>query len=137
LSAKSSGINLQEDKVDIDKLLDTAKTLRPLYGVRDCHTGSNPSINIADPENEVSGEGHKISILYAAGALLGNVEFKITSTCSMNSLETIMDEIPTKIPGVTSPFLFFGMELPSFAWHIEDIAAFSVNYLHFGAPCVQ
>ena len=38
------------------------------------------------------------------------------------------------IPGVTSPYLYFGMWRALFAWHTEDLDLYSVNYLHFGAP---
>ena len=37
------------------------------------------------------------------------------------------------VPGVTSPYLYFGSWRAFFAWHTEDLDLHSVNYLHCGA----
>lgn len=42
--------------------------------------------------------------------------------------------IGARIPGVTSPYLYWGSWRSLFAWHTEDYDLYSVNYLHYGAP---
>lgn len=50
------------------------------------------------------------------------------------NLENKLNELPVKIPGVNSAYLYFGMWKSSFAWHLEDVDLYSINYIHFGAP---
>jgi histone demethylase JARID1 len=38
--------------------------------------------------------------------------------------------------GITVPWLYFGMTMSAFCWHVEDHNFYSVNYHHFGAPKV-
>ncbi|KAL0569180.1 hypothetical protein V5O48_012788 [Marasmius crinis-equi] len=39
-----------------------------------------------------------------------------------------------RLPGVTTPYLYWGMWRATFAWHVEDMDLFSIDYMHFGAP---
>eukprot|EP01102_Stenamoeba_stenopodia_P007903 TRINITY_DN222_c0_g5_i4.p1 TRINITY_DN222_c0_g5~~TRINITY_DN222_c0_g5_i4.p1 ORF type:complete len:340 (+),score=62.52 TRINITY_DN222_c0_g5_i4:358-1377(+) len=52
----------------------------------------------------------------------------------LNNLDTILKLIDVPIPGVNSPYLYFGMWKSVFACHTEDMDLYSVNYLHFGYP---
>ncbi|RKP09180.1 JmjC domain, hydroxylase-domain-containing protein, partial [Thamnocephalis sphaerospora] len=49
-------------------------------------------------------------------------------------LENLLDRLPVTMPGVNTPYLYFGMWKATFAWHVEDMDLFSINYIHFGAP---
>ena len=49
----------------------------------------------------------------------------------------LMDQQDVKyggIPGVTTPYLYFGMWASVFCAHTEDMNLLSINYLHAGAP---
>jgi hypothetical protein len=57
---------------------------------------------------------------------------------SVGALDTLLSRTlraaGARIPGVTSPYLYFGAWRALFAWHTEDLDLYSVNYLHYGAP---
>lgn len=50
------------------------------------------------------------------------------------NLPNLLDVMNQKIPGVNTAYLYLGMWKASFAWHVEDMDLYSINYLHFGAP---
>lgn len=47
---------------------------------------------------------------------------------------SLLQTVHYKIPGVTCPWLYFGMLFSSFCWHTEDNYFAAVNYQHFGDP---
>ncbi|GMK54594.1 hypothetical protein CspeluHIS016_0111800 [Cutaneotrichosporon spelunceum] len=49
-------------------------------------------------------------------------------------LPNLLQRIKDKLPGVNTPYLYFGMWRAAFSWHVEDMDLFSINYIHFGAP---
>lgn len=55
-------------------------------------------------------------------------------------LELLLSDQPDDhqggIPGVTTPYLYFGMWASVFCAHTEDMNLLSINYLHAGAPKV-
>lgn len=50
------------------------------------------------------------------------------------NLPNLLNRLPQKLPGVNSPYLYFGMYRAAFSWHVEDMDLYSINYIHFGAP---
>lgn len=48
-------------------------------------------------------------------------------------LSRLLPSSSNGLPGVNTPYLYFGMWRATFAWHVEDMDLFSINYIHFGA----
>lgn len=57
-----------------------------------------------------------------------------TRSWNVAKLENLLDVLGQKIPGVNTAYLYLGMWKASFAWHLEDVDLYSINYIHFGAP---
>lgn len=49
-------------------------------------------------------------------------------------LPNLLDVLKKKVPGVNTAYLYMGMWKATFAWHLEDVDLYSINYIHFGAP---
>ncbi|KAJ2963083.1 hypothetical protein NQZ79_g1861 [Umbelopsis isabellina] len=57
-----------------------------------------------------------------------------TKSWNVNHLDNILNRIGVELPGVNTAYLYFGQWKATFAWHVEDMDLYSINYLHFGAP---
>ncbi|KAM0275009.1 hypothetical protein ACHAQH_007658 [Verticillium albo-atrum] len=71
--------------------------------------------------------------LYGAD-LMGTLFDETTDTWNLNKLPNLLDVLGSKVPGVNTAYLYLGMWKATFAWHLEDVDLYSINYLHFGAP---
>lgn len=57
-----------------------------------------------------------------------------TTEWNVAHLPNVLDVLGQKIPGVNTAYLYVGMWRSTFAWHLEDVDLYSINYIHFGAP---
>ncbi|KAL9129255.1 MAG: hypothetical protein Q9217_002235 [Psora testacea] len=57
-----------------------------------------------------------------------------TKEWNVARLENLLDVLGQNVPGVNTAYLYLGMWKASFAWHLEDVDLYSINYIHFGAP---
>ncbi|OCH87758.1 hypothetical protein OBBRIDRAFT_759285 [Obba rivulosa] len=69
-----------------------------------------------------------------AGSLFTD-ETKSWNVANLHSaLTRLLPSSAQGLPGVNTPYLYFGMWRATFAWHVEDMDLFSINFIHFGAP---
>lgn len=71
--------------------------------------------------------------LYGAD-MPGSLFDDTTTSWNVAKLENILDCLGQKLPGVNTAYLYLGMWKSTFAWHLEDVDLYSINYIHFGAP---
>ena len=57
-----------------------------------------------------------------------------TEDWNVAKLDNILEVLGQKVPGVNTAYLYLGMWKATFAWHLEDVDLYSINYIHFGAP---
>ncbi|KAI9002689.1 JmjC domain, hydroxylase-domain-containing protein [Gaertneriomyces semiglobifer] len=82
------------------------------------------------------------SVTYAApmygadmlGSIFNNIPGAEQNKWNMAHLDNLLSRVKIPLPGVNEPYLYFGMWKASFAWHVEDMDLYSINYIHFGAP---
>ncbi|KAJ2482197.1 hypothetical protein IWW56_001218 [Coemansia sp. RSA 2131] len=55
-------------------------------------------------------------------------------TWNIRNLPGLLRHIGQRMPGVNDPYLYLGMWKATFAWHVEDMDLYSINYIHFGEP---
>ena len=71
--------------------------------------------------------------MYAAD-MPGSLFDESVTSWNVAHLENLLDVLGTKVPGVNTAYLYMGMWKATFAWHLEDVDLYSINYIHFGAP---
>ncbi|EME48296.1 hypothetical protein DOTSEDRAFT_51495 [Dothistroma septosporum NZE10] len=71
--------------------------------------------------------------MYAAD-MPGSLFDDTTTSWNVAKLPNLLDILGTKVPGVNTAYLYMGMWKATFAWHLEDVDLYSINYIHFGAP---
>lgn len=71
--------------------------------------------------------------LYGAD-MPGSLFDDMTTSWNVAHLENLLDCLGKKLPGVNTAYLYLGMWRSTFAWHLEDMDLYSINYIHFGAP---
>ncbi|KAI9344233.1 JmjC domain, hydroxylase-domain-containing protein [Zopfochytrium polystomum] len=72
--------------------------------------------------------------MYGADMLGSLFDDNDKNTWNLRTLDNILNRMNCSIPGVNQPYLYFGMWKATFAWHVEDVDLYSINYIHFGAP---
>lgn len=71
--------------------------------------------------------------LYGAD-ISGSLFTKETTHWNIANLDNLLNRVGSKVPGVNTPYLYFGSWKATFSWHLEDMDLYSINYIHFGAP---
>ncbi|RTG85966.1 jumonji domain-containing protein 2 [Schistosoma bovis] len=75
--------------------------------------------------------------LYGANVsgTLMDIDQHIWNIAKLDSvLSRVFEEEGVQIPGVNTPYLYYGMWRSTFPWHVEDVDLYSINYLHYGLP---
>ncbi|CAO3623695.1 unnamed protein product [Mucor hiemalis] len=85
--------------------------------------------------------------------MAGSLFDESVKSWNVSKLDNLLNSVNVELPGVNTPYLYFGMWKATFAWHLEvkyhqmrmttlctksgdqqDMDLYSINYLHFGSP---
>jgi jumonji domain-containing protein 2 len=80
-----------------------------------------------------SGFGDPVYGADIKGSLFDNSQLSHPSW-NINELENLLNLIKIEIPGVNTPMIYVGSWRAMFAFHVEDMDLYSINYLHYGEP---
>ena len=108
------------------------------------HRGNEESVDLLERKFWKRLGPTMIPSMYGAdmeGSLFGEGDCCGWNVAKLQScLQLLLSDQPANdkggIPGVTSPYLYFGMWASVFCAHTEDMNLLSINYLHAGAPKV-
>eukprot|EP01018_Ginkgo_biloba_P029486 Gb_09731 [translate_table: standard] len=91
----------------------------------------------ADVETGTFGSGFPKS---TAGKWMTEADQYAKSGWNLNNIARLPGSVLSfeseDISGICVPWLYFGMCLSSFCWHVEDHHLYSLNYMHWGDPKV-
>lgn len=76
---------------------------------------------------------HHLANRYPTGSLFTDKTKSWNVAHLPSLLSRLLPSSSNGLPGVNTPYLYFGMWRATFAWHVEDMDLFSINYIHFGA----
>lgn len=103
--------------------------VKPFIFERD--KGKSLDSGVAQDENEVSTR----SVDYARrGGVTSDRPLSACRWVRGPLQDTILQLLKSNLPGITSPMLYAGMWRSMFAFHVEDVNLYSINYLHRGDP---
>lgn len=89
---------------------------------------NNNSKNEEDLDLEYFSKSHKVKYGADQRCSYFNDDLKVWN---LDRLGTPVDRL--KIDGISNSYTYYGTKFSSFAWHVEDYALYSINYLHKGA----
>lgn len=102
-----------------------------------CFCCKHESASEDDGEKRISAEYYGHGIMYASGIPVTKTDrFMMTESFGLYALSyvSMLRVLKHHYEGVTSPYLYLAGTHSFFACHIEDMALYSVNFNHHGAP---
>ncbi|CED84781.1 DNA damage-responsive repressor GIS1/RPH1, jumonji superfamily [Phaffia rhodozyma] len=135
VSQKEQGSNVNNEPVEVDPFYDTLLNDQPWLPRDSKQEDFTPEVCKEIERKFWRGLGLGDSAWYGAD-LRGSLFTDETKEWNVAHLPNLLNRLKLKkqLPGVNTPYLYWGMWRASFAWHVEDMDLYSVNYLHFGSP---